>query len=77
MLEEEESEMIQSIIDFNDKVAGEILIPRVDIIGISERESLDAAMDLISKEQFSKIPIYNNNMDNITVSCMQKIWFHI
>ena len=65
-LEEEESEMIQSIIEFNDKVAGEILIPRVDIIGIESLESLDAVMDLISKEQFSKIPIYVENMDNIT-----------
>ena len=64
-LEEEESEMIQSIIDFNDKVAGEILIPRVDIIGIESSSNLDQAMDLISKEQFSKIPIYKNNMDNI------------
>ena len=65
-LEEEESEMIQSIIEFNDKVAGEILIPRVDIIGIESSDSLDTAMDLISKEQFSKIPIYFENMDNIT-----------
>ena len=64
-LEEEESEMIQSIIDFNDKVAGEILIPRVDIIGIESSSNLDQAMDLISKEQFSKIPIYKENMDNI------------
>ena len=65
-LEEEESEMIQSIIEFNDKVAGEILVPRVDIIGINAKENLDAAMDLISKEQFSKIPIYVDNIDNIT-----------
>ena len=65
-LEEEESEMIQSIIEFNDKVAGEILMPRVDIVGIESSESLDAVMDLISKEQFSKIPIYVENVDNIT-----------
>tara|TARA_Y100001970_G_scaffold98961_1_gene124499 strand:+ start:1619 stop:2890 length:1272 start_codon:yes stop_codon:yes gene_type:complete len=65
-LEEEESDMIQSIIEFNDKEAGEILIPRVDIVGIESSENLDAAMDLISKEQFSKIPLYVDNMDNIT-----------
>ena len=47
-------------------MAGEILIPRVDIIGIESSGSLDQAMDLISKEQFSKIPIYVENMDNIT-----------
>ena len=64
-LDEEESEMIQSIIEFNDKEAGEILTPRVDIIGIEANKSLDAAMDLISKEQFSKIPIFIDSIDNI------------
>ena len=64
-LEEEESEMIQSIIHFNDKYAGEILTPRVDIIGIEASASLDDVMDLISKEQFSKIPVYIDNIDQI------------
>ena len=64
-LEEEESEMIQSIINFNDKYAGEILTPRVDIIGIEASASLDDVMDLISKEQFSKIPVYVDTIDQI------------
>ena len=64
-LDEEESEMIQSIIEFNDKEAGEILTPRVDIIGIESSKSLDTAMDLISKEQFSKIPVFIDSIDNI------------
>ena len=64
-LEEEESEMIQSIIDFNDKYTGEILTPRVDIVGIEASSKLDDVMDLISKEQFSKIPIFVDNIDNI------------
>ena len=64
-LEEEESEMIQSIINFNDKYAGEILTPRVDIIGIEASSTLDDVMDLISKKQFSKIPVYVDNIDQI------------
>ena len=64
-LEEEESEMIQSIIDFNDKYTGEILTPRVDIVGIEASSKLDDVMDLISNEQFSKIPIFVDNIDNI------------
>ena len=57
--------MIQSIMNFNDKFAGEILTPRVDIVGIESSSSLDDVMDLISKEQFSKIPVYVDNIDNI------------
>ena len=65
-LQEEESDMIQSIFDFTEKTVGEIITPRVDIVALKSNDSIDNAMDLISKEQFSKIPIYNNNMDNIT-----------
>ena len=64
-LEEEESEMIQSIIEFNNKEVGEILTPRGDIIGIDASSSLDDVMDLISREQFSKIPVFVDNIDNI------------
>jgi len=64
-LEEEESEMIQSIIEFNDKEAGEILTPRVDIIGIEASSTLDDVMDLIAREQFSKIPVFIDSIDNI------------
>ena len=48
------------------KLLEKFLVPRVDIIGINASENLDAGMDLISKEQFSKIPIYIDNIDNIT-----------
>ena len=64
-LKEEESEMIQSIFDFTDKTVGEIITPRVDIIGIKSSETLDKAMDVIGEKQFSKIPIYKDSMDNI------------
>jgi len=64
-LQEEESEMIQSIFDFNEKIVGEIITPRVDIVGLKSTETLDKAMDIIGGKQFSKIPIYKDSMDNI------------
>tara|TARA_Y100001970_G_C14244767_1_gene867357 strand:- start:2851 stop:4083 length:1233 start_codon:yes stop_codon:yes gene_type:complete len=64
-LKEEESEMIQSIFDFTDKTVGEIITPRVDIISLKSDDKLDIAMDMISKKQFSKIPIYKDSIDNI------------
>ena len=64
-LQEEESEMIQSIFDFTEKTVGEIITPRVDIVGLQSTETLDKAMDIIGTKQFSKIPIYKDNMDNI------------
>jgi len=64
-LQEEESDMIQSIFDFTEKTVGEIITPRVDIVALKSDESIDTAMDIISKRQFSKIPIYKDSIDNI------------
>ena len=64
-LQEEESDMIQSIFDFKDKTVGEIITPRVDIVSLKANESIDTAMDTIGEQQFSKIPIYKDTIDNI------------
>ena len=64
-IQETESNMIQSVFEFDDKLVKEILTPRVDIIGIHSTASLDEAMDLITNEKFSKIPVYKENIDNI------------
>ena len=64
-LDEEESDMIRSIIKFDDKTVREIMTPRVDIHGLSTISTIDDAMDLIAKKQFSKIPIYKDSIDEI------------
>ena len=64
-IDESESNMIQSVIEFNDKLVKEILTPRVDIVGLSSTTNLDNVMDLIANKKFSKIPIYKDNIDNI------------
>jgi gliding motility-associated protein GldE len=65
-LEEEESDMIRSIIKFDDKTVREIMTPRVDMSALASSSSIDNAMDLISKKQFSKIPLYKDNIDEIS-----------
>ena len=65
-LDEEESDMIRSIIKFDDKTVREIMTPRVDILSLPSDASIDDAMDLIAKKQFSKIPLYKENIDEVT-----------
>ena len=65
-LDEDESDMIRSIIKFDDKTVREIMTPRVDILSLPSDASIDDAMDLIAKKQFSKIPLYRENIDEIT-----------
>jgi len=65
MLDHEESDMIQSVFEFKNKLVKEIQTPRVDISALDSTSSLDDAMDLIMKKKFSKIPVYKDTIDNI------------
>ena len=74
-IKETESNMIQSVFEFDDKLVKEILTPRVDIIAINSTSSLDDAMDLIANEKVSKIPVYKDSVDNILGILYAKILF--
>jgi len=64
-LEHEESDMIQSVLEFKNKLVKEIQTPRVDVVSLDSNSSLDEAMDLIMNKKFSKIPVYKETVDNI------------
>ena len=64
-LDHEESDMIQSVLEFKNKLVKEIETPRVDIVSLDSNSSLDEAMDLIMNKKFSKIPVYKDTIDNI------------
>lgn len=65
VIESDESELIQSAIDFLDTTADDILTPRVDVIAIDidwRKEKIDST---IIKEKYSRLPVYENTIDNI------------
>ena len=64
-LQEEESDMIQSIFEFNEKNVREIMTPRVDMVALDSTASIDEVMDMVTDRQFSKIPVFKENVDNI------------
>ena len=64
-IQQTESDMIQSVFQFDDKLVKEILTPRVDIVAINSTASLDEAMDLITNKKVSKIPVYKETIDNV------------
>ena len=65
ILEEQESELVQSALEFDEKTAQEILTPRVDVTVIDIDDSMEDIHDLIIKERYSRIPVYENDIDNI------------
>ena len=64
-LEEEEQELIKSIVSFRQKVAGEIMTPRVDINAISNKFTLGEIVEIINETGHSRFPLYLDDMDNI------------
>ena len=65
VLEEAESEMVQSALEFDEKTVFEILTPRVDVVAIDIDDPKDEIRKLIVEERFSRIPVYRDSIDNI------------
>lgn len=64
-LNQNEKEIIESLTDFKDIYVFEIMTPRVDIIALSINDTIDNAIEIIVKSGHSRIPIFENSIDNI------------
>lgn len=65
VLEEGERELIHSIIEFGDTVVREVMTPRTDMVTVALGASPRRALDLVVADGYSKIPVYEENVDNV------------
>ncbi|MEO5860471.1 MAG: hemolysin family protein [Pyrinomonadaceae bacterium] len=65
ILEEDEREMIESMVEFAETRVGEIMTPRTEICAIPADATVRAARDLIIDQKYSRIPVYRDSIDNI------------
>ena len=63
--EEEGRELLQSIVDFTETVVREVMTPRPDIVAVSADATLQDLRALFREEQYSRMPVYRDNLDNI------------
>ncbi|MDQ4100320.1 MAG: hemolysin family protein [Chloroflexota bacterium] len=63
--EDDEREMIRGIIGLEDTTAREIMVPRIDVVALSAEATLEDALDLVVQKGFSRIPLYDGQIDNI------------
>lgn len=66
LIEPDEREMIEGIFSFGDTVVREVMVPRVDIVALDERASLDEALELVITYGHSRIPVYHETIDQIS-----------
>lgn len=64
-IEDEEREMIFSILQLDQTYAREIMVPRIDIQAVEISTSLEDALEIFMRTGFSRIPVYEENVDNI------------
>ena len=65
ILEEEEGELIHSIIEFGDTRVSEVMTPRPDIVAVPENATAREARDVILESKYSRLPVYREQIDNV------------
>ena len=58
LIQEEDRKLIQSVVEFGDKMVREVMTPRPNIVAISADATLEELRQLVINEQYSRIPIY-------------------
>ena len=64
-LDQDESELIRSAIEFSDLEVEEILTPRVDIVAAEDTATMDEIAAIFAENGYSRLPIYHDTIDNI------------
>jgi CBS domain containing-hemolysin-like protein len=66
IIEASEGKMLQSIVDFSDRLAHEIMTPRIDVLSFDARRPIEELARLFSESKYARIPIYEQSIDQIT-----------
>ena len=65
VIDESETELLQSALEFTDLDAGDILTPRIDVVGFELHDSMDTVLSIINETQFSRYPVYERTVDHV------------
>jgi CBS domain containing-hemolysin-like protein len=65
IIEEKDRELIETMIEFSDTIASDIMTPRTEIVAIRVDASIREARDLIVEQKYSRLPVYRDSIDNI------------
>ena len=65
IIDERETELLQSALEFTDLDAGDILTPRIDVVGFELGDSMETILEIINDTQFSRYPVYERTVDHV------------
>jgi putative hemolysin len=64
-IDKQEKFMINNVFEFNNKTAGDIMTHRVELVAVPLETELPELVGIINKEHYTRIPVYDGNVDNI------------
>jgi putative hemolysin len=65
VLEEEDSDIIQSVVELRDTTVREVMVPRIDMVTVPDTAATESAVDVILQGGQSRIPVYSDSIDNV------------
>ena len=76
-VDQEEKAMIKSVMELDESSVGEIMTPRTEVVGIPKGATLSELKELIRKEGHSRIPVYDENIDQVLGMVYAKDLLHV
>lgn len=66
VIEKEERQMIYNVVDFGDSQAKDVMVPRADMVVISETATYEEIREVFHSEKYTRLPVYQDDRANIT-----------
>jgi CBS domain containing-hemolysin-like protein len=77
IIEESDRDLIQSVVEFGDKTVREVMTPRPDIVAVPETMTIAELTDQLQKHLYSRIPVYEGDIDHIKGIVYAKDLLHV
>ncbi|HUF48052.1 MAG TPA: hemolysin family protein [Vicinamibacterales bacterium] len=73
----DESALLRSVVDFGDTLVREVMTPRPDLVAIPATATVDDLRRLIREQEYSRLPVYTDSLDNIVGLIVVKDLIHM
>ncbi len=75
VLEEQESDLVRSALEFDEIIIEQILVPRVKVVAIERGEDIEKIKEIFIRDRYTRLPVYENSIDNIIGLVNEKDFF--
>lgn len=75
VLEEQESDLVRSALEFDEITIEQILVPRVKVVAVERGDDIDKIMEIFIRDRYSRLPVYDKSIDNIVGLIHEKDFF--